>query len=121
MSVRELLRATESVSGRPGIWPQVVILQNRYFKHSVPASKRQISLEINDNADVYTEVREKKGVIFWGRPEKASPGSPVSSLAFANLTLGGRESLMVVISYLLDLSLLGRGAGSRVLFLFPFL
>lgn len=56
--------------------------------------------------------------MFWGRPEKASPGSAVCFLAFANLTLGSRESLMVVISYLLDLSLLGRGAGSRVLFLF---
>lgn len=59
--------------------------------------------------------------MFWGRPKRASPGSAVCSLAFANLTLRGRESLMVVISYLLDLSLLGQGAGSRVLFLFPFL
>lgn len=32
-----------------------------------------------------------------------------------------RESAMVVISYLLDLSLVGWGAGSHVLFLFPFL
>lgn len=59
--------------------------------------------------------------MIWGRPEKAFPGSAVCSLAFASLTLRGGESLMVVISYLLDLSLLGQGAGSRVLFLFPFL
>lgn len=60
--------------------------------------------------------------MFWGEArESFLKKSAVCSLAFANLTLGGRASLMVVISYLLDLSLLGRVAGSRVLFLFPFL
>lgn len=74
-------------------------------------------------------------ITFWGRHENAALGSALCFLAFANLTLREMaetvffwpglerllESAMVVISYLLASPLSGRGAGSQVLVLFPFL
>lgn len=65
---------------------------------------------------MYTGYRKKR-LAFWGRSGTISLGSAI--LLAVTLTTT-RESLVVVISYLLDLSLVGRKAGSHVLFFFPF-